>query len=138
MINTITVSVPFSFKGQEYEPSLVIDLNDHSEGFDSDKICLTIAHENGIGLYSYELEVMQSNEMVYSNATGLATKFLKDGCFDFEAYSVEFQQVKTRSTLEKISKDVLSIDDLDAEPAIHKALLMAYNAGVTATPIKEE
>ncbi len=132
MNNTITITIPFSFKGKELAPSSKIDL-DSVEGFNPSSLCLDVARANGIDLYSYELEVMQSSELVFSDPQGAASKFYKDGCFDFTEYKIEMKDQAIQDVLQLISSDVLGIENLDAHPAQKQALLRAYEAGIQAS-----
>ena len=131
MKNTVTVTIPFSFKGKEHQPSIVVDLDNylkHNQDFSG--IFHLVATKNNIGNYSYEYEVLESSEIKISNPTGAAIDYLKGNTFDFEAYSQYLKNSEVTSKLETIAKETLNIDNLDAHNDIKEALRHAYNAGV--------
>jgi hypothetical protein len=106
--NTIRVSAPFSFKGETFKPTTILDP------------------------YSYAFEVMQQSELYFDNATGLAGEYLQDGCFDFQAYITKSEEIELHSQLQQIAKDTLNIDDLTEEPEIKNALIHAYQLGLNS------
>ena len=85
MKDSVTVTVPFSFKGQVLSPSLSLNLAQHSVASLSNIIHL-VATENKIDSYSYEYEVLESSAVVFSNATAGASAFLSGTEFDIKAY----------------------------------------------------
>ncbi len=130
MKNTITLTIPFSFKGEQYSPSTVIDLDQFCQHKPSlDSLAHTVATENDIGNYTYEYEVLLSSEYHFSDATGLAKKFLTDNNFDFESYRQALEETQTMATLQNIAKNNLGIENLEDHQDLLHALKQALEAG---------
>lgn len=130
MKNSIKITIPFSFKGEDYTPFFIIDLDRYfHQKHRPEMLAHTVATENNIGNYSYEYEVLHSSEQHFSDATGLAEKYLTETSFDFIAYKLEQDQSQVLDTLQKIAKDTLSIDDLQNHPDLFQALKQALEAG---------
>ena len=130
MKNSIKVTIPFSFKGIEYMPSSVIDLDVLVQGDQNiNSIFHHVANENKIDNYSYEYEVLQSSPMHFSDATNFAEKFLSDGAFDLEGFKqglIKRQQLKT---LQTIAQETMGIENFEEHKALKLALEQAYLAG---------
>jgi hypothetical protein len=127
MKHKITVSLEFSFKGKRHSPSVVVDLGAHvisRSNFDS--LYPLLANKNNIDVYSYEYEMMLTEELIFSEATGLAENFLVNGKFDFSAFEQALHDESLTEVLSKIASEHLSVDDLSSEPKLKAALLAAY------------
>ena len=77
MKNSISISMNFYFKGKELTPTMVVDLDAHvksGRGFES--LYPQLASSNNIDHYSYEYEVMLTENIIFSNATGLASELI--------------------------------------------------------------
>ncbi len=133
MKNTITVTIPFSFKGKDYQPSSVIDLDDYIQKHnDFSSVFHQIAAENNIDPYSYEYEVLESSPVFFSQATGLASECYSDGQFDLQCFIQKKQQnntQKAQDVIQKIASEILHIEQLEENQAMSKALLKAYQMG---------
>jgi len=130
MKNSIRVSLEFSFKGEKHSPSMVLDLNEYIQSQNGcDSLYQVLANNSNIDLYSYEYEVMLAEDLVFSDATGRAEAFLKDGIFDFAAFRQAMLDEHLTAILSKIASDYLSIDDLSSQPDLKAALLEAYKSG---------
>ena len=130
MSNTINVSVEFYFQGERYAPSATIDLDGFiKEGGDFSAFHTTLAKMNGIDVYSYLFEVMQSEDLQFSNATGLAKNFLHDGVFDIKAFKLAFTAKQEHDIVQTIAKQFLQIEDIDQHSELKAALLEAYHQG---------
>lgn len=130
MKNSIDAHIEFSFKGETYTPFATIDLDSLLEqGGTLPDIHVLLAERNGIDTYSYLFEVMQEEEISFSNAQGLAADFLTDGSFDSEAFAARWQENGVISRLEAIATRELGIDRLEQHPQIREALLQAYRLG---------
>ena len=130
MNNTVTIGVEFYFKGQKISPSVVIDLDKRIEiisGFDS--IYSLLAKSNNIDVYSYEYEMMLAEDLIFSDATGLAKDFLENGKFDLVAFKQALDDESITEVISKVASDYLSMDDLSLQPDIKAALLEAYKQG---------
>ncbi len=133
MRNKTTVSIRFCFKGQAHEPSLELDMDEFmgNSGRLSD-IYVSLAKAGGFDLYSYEYEMMQAEDIIFSNASGLIAQFVSDGVIDMPTFELAWKESTLLKKLAVIAKEELSIDDLDERPAIRQALISAYNLGVTS------
>ena len=130
MKNSITISAEFYFKGEKLSPSMVINLDAHIEKQQTvESFPPLLAKSNNMDLYSYEYEMLQAEEMVYSNAQGLAKAFLNDGYFDFEGFEQAWHEQKTAESVAKIAKEHLDVDDLSSQPELETALIEAFKLG---------
>lgn len=130
MKNTITVTIPFSYKGENFAPSAIIDLNTfchQDQGLES--LYHVVATENGIDLYSYEYEVLQSSPISFGAACGEAAQFLSDEQFNWEAFHQYLNEKQVLETLQTIVTDTLQIENLSEHKALKTALIRAYQAG---------
>jgi hypothetical protein len=128
--NSIEVSSQFDFRGETFRPSATLDLDDlmqrDSETLDIHQL---LALENDIDLYSYEYEVLESSELEYGKATGLAASFMASGHFDLQGFRKRWQQQREMSGLQAIAERHLGVDDLESQPGLRDALLEAYRLG---------
>ena len=135
MKNTIKVTIPFSFKGMDYTPSAVIDLDKFVlTGQTIDSIFQIVARQNNIDAYSYEYEVLESAALIFSEPTGLAVDYLSANHFDFSAFKQCQKENSMQKNIQQIAEDVLGINDLDdvSHKQIKQALIKAYQAGATS------
>jgi len=131
MKNSVLVSVMFDFKGEQFNPSTRINLDDFLLAeHDVEQCYLTLAQEHDIGLHSHELDVMMSARLYYSEPYGIATDFIQDGELLWpELYQAWQQKVVWGDVLNAV-KGSLNSEDIDqAQPKIKEALLAAYKAG---------
>lgn len=130
MQNSIVVSVEFYFKGKKFSPSISVNLDAHvqTEG-GVEAFYPLLATNSDIDRYSYEYEMMLSEDLVFSDATGLAEVFFEEGKFDLAAFKQASQDENIIAVLSVIAKDHLSIDDLSSQPGLRAALLEAYKLG---------
>jgi len=132
MSNYITASVEFYYKGEKFNASIELDLDQYLErGEEVPSLYPLLAQSLNLDLYSYEYEMMQAETIVYNNAKGLCVQFCHDGCFDFESFASAWLENSTLQKLSTIAKNYLSIDDLNTQPDIKKALLAAYKQGAS-------
>jgi len=130
MKNTIKVTIPFSFKGVEYSPSSIINLNIFSQGEQTiDNVFHLVANENKIDNYSYEYEVLQASTLHFSDATGLAEAFVANGNFDLEGFKQSLNQEQLLNTLQTIAKQTMNIENFEEHETLKLALEQAYHAG---------
>jgi len=132
--NSIAARVEFSFKGENYAPAAVLDLDRYlDESGRLPDLHQLIARENGIDTYSYLYEIMESHEIIFDNATGIAAECLVDGVFDVRAFEQRWQEQHRLDVLTPIARRHLNIDRLEQHPDLKAALLDAYLAGRNAT-----
>ena len=130
--NTIKVTIPFSFKGNEFTPSSIIDLDTFILGDQTlNSVYQLVANENKIDNYSYEYEVLESSPKIFSEPTGIAAEFISENGFDLEGFKQQQGAGNIFQEVQAISTELLNIDDLDADSnkALKKALMAAYTAG---------
>lgn len=129
--NTITATIPFSFKGKEYTPSSIIDLDVFILANPNiDRIFHLVAQENKIDKFSYEYEVLESSSISFSQATGVAVEFLLENQFDLNSYIEKRNKDEVQEALQNIASEILQLDKLEENKSLAKALLKAYQAGV--------
>jgi len=130
MKNTIVISAEFFFKGEKLSPSMMIDLDAHIRSKNNlAALYPLLAKSNNIDLYSYEYEILQAENLIFSEAMGLAAPFLENGIFDIDAFEQALQDKNIIETVSTIAKTILSIDDLDTQPVLKTALIEAYKLG---------
>ncbi len=136
MKNTVIVQVNFSFKGENFTPSITLELDyfvKHSGSLAS--LYSTIAQKNKIDTYSYAYEMMEASELIFHSAEGNVVDFIVDGKCNLEAYREHLAQSNMLIELEKIASEVLGVTDFTAKDNddIKEALSRAYSAGQNST-----
>lgn len=126
MKNGVDVRVNFSFKGENFSPSMTVDLDAvmNASGILPDFYSL-LARQNKIDTYSYLYEVMESSEIRYENATGLAAECVVDGEFDLVRFQSKWHTQTNISALQEIVKKY----QLEGKQAVMDALQAAYELG---------
>lgn len=130
MKNIVTATIKFSFKGENHNSSLTLDLNDYmrTSGIFPELRPL-IAKENNFDLYSYEYEMMQAEEIIFSDAQGLVEKFIENGTLDIDAFVAAYIEDKVLEKLVLITERHMLINNLSEHPELKQALLEAYQLG---------
>lgn len=130
MKNIVTVSIHFSFKGERYTPSVTIELDEHIKLTGSLPMFYPlIARENNYDMYSYEYEMMQAEELHFSNARGLVSEYITDNRLDTEAFLNAWKKKDTLIQLEEIAKENMGINHLAEHPKLSKTLLKVFDLG---------
>ena len=136
MSNTITVEIPFSFKGKTLVPSAIIDLDammrryhEMIPGQELESVYPLLAASIDIDVYSYEYEIMQAGTGVYSKPTGLAEKHLNNTSFDYQRFYKDWLTHKDLTMVQKIAQTRMGVEDLQQQPALRDALLEALALG---------
>lgn len=128
--NTVRARMTFSFKGETYELDSVIDLEEclgePAEAPDFHRLLTRVA---GIDPYSYLYEVLESHEIEFSDATGVAAHSCRDGRFDWNRFEHDMSEAQDWQAVSVVAERILGVSDWDAEPALKAALLAAYRAG---------
>lgn len=130
MKNTAVASIEFYFKGEQHTPSVRVDLDalvEQDLGLDS--LYHVIAAAGGFDTYSYEYEVMQAEEIRFSEAEGLVADFIHDGVLDLDGFKTQRQEGRVLDQLRAIAGRYLGSDDLDGQPGLRQALLEAFRLG---------
>lgn len=130
MKNTLTATIHFSFKGVNHSPSTSIELDRYLETTGTlPDLYQLIARENDFDLYSYEYEIMQAQDISFSNSQGLVSEFIKDGALNFTEFKSVFEKVKVLNQLQDLANEHMQIEDLAQQPDLKEALLQAYALG---------
>ena len=132
MKSTITASIHFSFKGENHSPSITVELDQYLEGGGGGSLpdlCPLIAKFNNHDLYSYEFEMMQAADIVYSDAKGLVSEFLDEGVLNVEAFELAWHENNALNKLLSIAEEHMNITDFSQHNELKKALLEAYMLG---------
>ena len=128
--NTVRARASFSFKGETYNLDSVVDLDRclGDPGAEPDFHRL-LAKEAGIDPYSYLYEVLESHEIAFSDATGVAARSCRDGRFDWDRFAQDAGEQRDWGTVKAIAEPILGARDWDAEKTLKAALLAVYRAG---------
>lgn len=130
MKNIVTASIHFSFKGERHTPSITIELDRYIKATGNlPDLCQMIARENNFDMYSYEYEMMQAEEIKYSDAKGLVQDFITDGALDIDAFTLSWQENKALNELLSIAEEHLDIKDFSQHDELKQALMAAYLLG---------
>lgn len=128
--SSITVRVQFDFKGEAYRPSATLDLDRqmalHGELPD---FYQWLGKAGRIDPYSYQYEVLESCELEFADATGMAAEFLQDGNFDVQGFQQYWFEQRRLGLLQDIARRHMAVEDLEQQPELKAALLEAYEAG---------
>lgn len=130
MKSSIEISAQFDFRGETFTPVITLDLDRLMQnGAVMPDYYQLLANENGIGLYSYEYEVLEASELHFSDAQGLAADFVESGNFDLEGFRRRWLEQRELETLAAIAQRHLGVDELAQQPSLRDALLEAYRLG---------
>lgn len=130
MNNTITASINFCFKGQTHEPTIELDLDAFMQrSAQFSEIYMMLAKANDFDLYSYEYEMMQAEEIKFSDAQGLVADFITDGVLNLQAFQAAYSENLILNQLHDVAKEHMQIEDLEQQPELAQALLSAYHLG---------
>ncbi len=128
--NSVVLRTAFDFKGKHFTPSASLDLDQFfRSGNDMDYCYTMLAQANDIGLYSYELEVMMCNELVFSEPTGWAVGHVENGRADWEALEHAWRNQACLLEAAEIASKHFNIENLDEHPRLAAALMDAYRLG---------
>lgn len=126
MKNSIDVRVEFSFKGEDYDLTSRIDLDNYNAALSPYQI---LARQHDIDTISYLFEVMQEADLEFSNAQGAAADWLHEGYLNQSEFSARWQDHKISLRVAPIAKRELGIEHLAQHPALKNALVQAYKLG---------
>jgi hypothetical protein len=128
--NTVRARLTLSFKGETYELDSVIDLDGClGEPGVAPDFHQRLARVAGIDPYSYLYEVLETHEIEFLDATGVAARSCHDGRFDWDRFEQERREERDWQRVRDIAQQTRGMRDLDAEPELKAALLAAYRAG---------
>ena len=130
MSNHITASVEFFFRGNKIATSIELDLDKHMQTTGKiPALFPLLAKASNLDVYSYEYEMMQAEEIIFSNAEGLVADYVSYGKFDIEAFTEAWIEKKLFEELQTIARQNLSVHDLENQPELKQALIEAYRLG---------
>jgi len=128
--NTVDARVSFSFKGENYVPSMTIDLDALIKvSGDLSDLYSTVARHNNIDTYSYLFEVMESSEIYFENATGLAANCVVEGKFDLQQFESLWRNQHASAALQLVAKKYMAAANMGECPGLMDALFEAYRLG---------
>jgi hypothetical protein len=130
MNNTVRARTEFSYQAKTHALECVIDLDGctTAEG-EAPDFHLMLARAHGIDPYSYLYEVLETQDIEFSEPTGLAAGCCRDGGFDWASFVQTRGEERDRAAVRRVATEVLGIADLDARPDLAAAMLAAYRAG---------
>ncbi len=125
-VNTITANVCFDYKGQTYNLSSEISVDNiikHKDFYNS--VYLAIAKAHDIGLYTYELEIMMDQDIGFSNAQGCADGCVVEGSLDLELLRDNHQKHLSQPVIDSlISRYSLDASDNNIVEALTEAYIL--------------
>lgn len=128
--NTVRAHLSLSFKGETYELDSVIDLDGClGTAGETPSFHRLLAQAAGIDPYSYLHEVLESHEIEFSDATGMAAQSCRDGGFDWTQFEQDQRDERDWQLVRAIAQQTPGARDLDADPELKAVLLAAYRAG---------
>ena len=135
MKNIVTLSIQFYFKGEEHKPSVTLELDELILSInDLSHFYPLLAKENNYDMYSYEFEMMQAEQITFSEAQGMVSNHIEDGSLNLETFKAALNNQNTLAQLQTIAKNILQIDELGQHPELEKALFKAYTLGKDSAP----
>ncbi len=134
--STLLARLECSFKGEVVTLETVVDLN----------LCLTnsqdtpdfhgaLARAGKVDPYSYLFEVLESEEVTFSEPTGLAINCCAEGRFDWEAFVQAVRDAQEIQVVQAIAAREMGVTDLNTHAGLNglkAALLAAYHEGLRA------
>lgn len=133
-LNTIRAQVSLSFKGETHDLDAVIDLDNYpADPQEPPNFHLLLAKAGGIDTYSYLYEVLESHDIEFSDATGLAAQCCQEGCFDWAKYAQQWREEGDWQVVRRIAGPLLPAHALEDDPALKSTLLAVYRAGKTGS-----
>lgn len=131
--NSLVASIEFYYRGEKYSPSARIDLDSvMADSGGLPPLYDLIARQNGIDPYSYQYEVMQMEEIGYSDVKGFVAEFIHNGELDVQGFVDKWHEEKMLADLAAVALSCMGIDDLAREPQLTCALKEAYQMGLNA------
>lgn len=133
--NTVRARLTLSFKGETYNLDSIIDL-DRRLGApgEAPNFYLLLAQAAKIDPYSYLYEALETHEIEFTDATGVAERSCHDGCFDWTQFEQDMDEERDWQLVRPIAERTLGARDLDANQELKAALLAAYWAGKASIP----
>lgn len=135
MNNRVSVSIEYSFKGETKTLRSEVDIDalmeEHGE---LPMLNDLIAHNNGYDPYSYEYDVILSEEVVFEDASGPIADFIDNGVLDAQAFNDHWDRNHVDDKLRDIASRHLGCTSLNDNPALKAALKEAWEHGRASAP----
>lgn len=129
--NTLRARLTFSYQGNDIALESIIDLDCGETGEDTEpNFHHRLARAANIDPYSYQYEVLESEEIAFDLPTGLATACCAEGRFDWAAFVKLCRDERDLEVVRGIALHMLEVGDLDADARLKAALLATYQAGL--------
>lgn len=131
--NTVLTCLECSFKGKTIALEVVVDLDRclaNSE--DPPDFYRALARAGKVDPYSYLYEVLESEEIHFSEPTGLAIGCCVEGQFDWNAFVQRVRNSGDVQIVQAIAEREMGVVDLDAQAELKAALLAVYREGLRA------
>jgi len=129
-MNKLTATVEFDFKGDFYSLSTEVDVDKiikHEDFYNS--IYLAIAKEHNIGLYTYELEIMMDQDIVFSNEKGCSIGCIDNGLLNIKMLRDNHNKYLCKPIIHNIiHKYKLDKDNTSVVDALTEAYLSGKNS----------
>lgn len=130
VVNSIDIQIEFSYKGETLRPRATLDLDDLMERHGGmPDLHRYLAVQNQIDTYSYLYETMESYDIAFANARGVAAEFFDGEQFDWSAFERRWREMQEYRFLYEVAERHLGIHDLDTQPHLLAALREAYEVG---------
>ncbi|MCF7821061.1 MAG: hypothetical protein K9M17_01310 [Mariprofundaceae bacterium] len=136
--SSLTITLPFSFKGKIFRPDCRIDLDELMEKGSIPCLYTHLANENRIDIHSYEYDVMMMSDMEFSDATGMAIRFVHGDKFDVKGFESEWNEKRVDMQLQQIANRHMNQTDIEQHPRLKQALVEAYRLGTKSAGIEKE
>jgi 8-oxo-dGTP pyrophosphatase MutT (NUDIX family) len=129
-MNRLRARLSCSFKGETHELDALIDLDAYPPDPDSPpNFHLVLAKAAGIDPISYLYEVVESHDIEFSEAEGLAAQCCEEDQFDWLQFTALRVEQLELAPLREIATRHLGVADLDQHPDLMAALQAAFQAG---------
>ena len=126
MSNRIRISCEFSFKGEYLRPSLDVDLDrlmEHHAALPD--FYPMLAEANGIGLYTYEFEILEAESLQVEALDGWVGACIVNQCLDIDSFERRWHETYIQMQLQNIVEKF----QLPSDHAVLDALKAAYQLG---------
>jgi len=128
--NTLRIQLEFSFKGETRTLDEVFDLGQITvEPSGLPDFHRLLARKAGIDPISYLYEVLESHDLHFSAATGLAADHCHNGQFDWHGFDQARIEGGDWERILVIVQGKIAPHELETSPALKAALLAVYRAG---------
>lgn len=127
--HTIRAHLEVSYKGETHQLDTVIDLDPClGEPGQAPDFHRLLAKAAGIDTYSYLYEVLESEEIAFSEPTGIAVQAYEDGVFDWPRFEQALREERDWEAVRAIAANYLGNRELDGDADLRAALLAVYRA----------